>query len=83
MELMLLLSTMNDHANEITKTLEYLKQTNLYEISAKKTSDKSGSNSSVVSTLRPGYSYNEVKVYAFLRFARMVNISGAGIGVSE
>ena len=40
-------------------------------------------DSSVVSTIRRGYSYNEVKVYAFLRFARMVNISGAGIGVSE
>jgi hypothetical protein len=40
-------------------------------------------DSSVVSTIRRGYSYNEVKVYAFLRFARMVNISSAGIGVSE
>ena len=36
-----------------------------------------------VATLRRGYSYNEVKAYAFLRFTRMVNISGAGIGVSE
>ena len=40
-------------------------------------------NNSVVSTLRRGYSYNEVKVYAFLRFTRMVNISSAGIGISE
>ena len=32
---------------------------------------------------RRGYSYNEVKVYAFLRFTRMVNISNAGIGISE
>ena len=38
---------------------------------------------SVVGTLRRGYSYNEVKAYAFLRFTRMINISGAGIGVSE
>ena len=38
---------------------------------------------SSVATLRRGYSYNEVKAYAFLRFTRMVNISGAGIGVSE
>ena len=40
-------------------------------------------NSRVVSTLRRGYSYNEVKVYTFLRFTRMVNISSAGIGISE
>ena len=40
-------------------------------------------NDSSVATLRRGYSYNEVKAYAFLRFTRMVNISGAGIGVSE
>ena len=40
-------------------------------------------DSSVISTLRRGYSYNEVKVYAFLRFTRMVNISSAGIGISE
>ena len=38
---------------------------------------------SVGGTLRRGYSYNEVKAYAFLRFTRMINISGAGIGVSE
>ena len=38
---------------------------------------------SVVGKLRRGYSYNEVKAYAFLRFTRMINISGAGIGVSE
>ena len=37
---------------------------------------------SPVATLHRGYSYNEVKAYAFLRFTRMVNISGAGIGVS-
>ena len=40
-------------------------------------------DNSVVATLRRGYSYNEVKAYAFLRFTRMVNISGAGIGISE
>ena len=40
-------------------------------------------NNTVISTLRRGYSYNEVKVYAFLRFTRMVNISNAGIGISE
>ena len=40
-------------------------------------------NNTVVATLRRGYSYNEVKAYAFLRFTRMVNISGSGIGVSE
>ena len=40
-------------------------------------------NNTVISTLRRGYSYNEVKVYAFLRFTRMVNISSAGIGISE
>ena len=40
-------------------------------------------DNSVISTLRRGYSYNEVKVYAFLRFTRMVNISSAGIGISE
>ena len=38
---------------------------------------------SAKATLRRGYSYNEVKAYAFLRSIRMVNISGAGIGVSE
>ena len=38
---------------------------------------------SVVGTLRRGYSYNEVKAHAFLRFTRMINISSAGIGVSE
>ena len=42
-----------------------------------------GADESSVATLRRGYSYNEVKAYAFLRFTRMVNISGAGIGVSE
>ena len=40
-------------------------------------------DSSVISTLRRGYSYNEVKVYAFLYFTRMVDISSAGIGTSE
>jgi hypothetical protein len=40
-------------------------------------------NSSVICTLRRGYSYNEVKMYAFLRFPRMVNISSAGIGIRE
>ena len=40
-------------------------------------------NNTVIATLRRGYSYNEVKVYAFLRFTRMINISNAGIGVSE
>jgi len=40
-------------------------------------------NSTVVSALRRGYSYNEVKVYAFLQFARVVNVLSAGIGVSE
>ena len=40
-------------------------------------------NNTVIFTLRRGYSYNEVKVYAFLRFTRMVNISNAGIGISE
>ena len=34
-------------------------------------------DSSVISTLLHGYSYNEVKVY--LRFTCMVNISSAGI----
>ena len=43
---------------------------------------KRGDNT-VIATLRRGYSYNEVKVYAFLRFTRMINISNAGIGVSE
>ena len=32
-------------------------------------------------TPRPGYSYNEVKAYALLRFTRMMNISSVGIGV--
>ena len=40
-------------------------------------------NNTVISTLRRGYSYNEVKVYAFLRFTRMVNISSVGIGIRE
>ena len=37
----------------------------------------------VIATLHRGYSYNGVKVYAFLRFTRMINISNAGIGVSD
>ena len=45
--------------------------------------DLKRADESTVATLRRGYSYNEVKAYAFLRFTRMVNISGVGIGVSE
>ena len=45
--------------------------------------DLKRTDNTVIATLRRGYSYNEVKVYAFLRFTRMINISNAGIGVSE
>ena len=45
--------------------------------------DLKRADNSVIATLRRGYSHNEVKVYAFLRFTRMINISNAGIGVSE
>jgi hypothetical protein len=45
--------------------------------------DLKRADNSVIATLRRGYSYNEVKVDTFLRFTRMINISNAGIGVSE
>jgi hypothetical protein len=45
--------------------------------------DLKRADNSVITNLHRGYSYNEVKVYAILRFIRIINISNAGIGVSE
>ena len=45
--------------------------------------DLKRADESSVATLRREYPYNEVKAYAFLRFTRMLNIAGSGIGVSE